>query len=365
MRVNLTLRKVPPGARDKFRALTTPDTYKEIRPGSVGERVAYSVEMTEAEFAQAQRDAEDPRSNLIDAERDGGGRSGSVPGGREIEYLGLQNLTSWGWDGSSIDVGIADSGLGAGLASGVFSGRIKAAKSEIETDPLTDPLGHGSKMAGLAVPPRARIVVSQVLTEHDEYANSELTKAIYWMIRDVGVHVINLSLYGDPSTVLLDALREAKAKNVLVFASFGNEGDQTPYYPASYPEVLGITSYDSRTDSRTPSSSYGQGVFAASTGMPVTWYLPGGAEETTEDGGTSAATALTSRMAASIMTRIKSPGTVKKYMANNARRTSAGPYHEGNGVLNAAAIINQIRQDRPEGENIDGTKTGTTEGCMV
>ena len=356
-RYNLTLTKVPRAERDKFRALRRPDTYREIRPGDVGERVAYRVEMSGPEYEQARRDAEDPRSNLVAVEEDQVGTvdySGPVPDGDTLAYLAADRLAEQGADGRGVDVGVIDSGLGRALVDGIFAGRIKAAKSFVEADPLADTTGHGSEMAGLAVPSLARIVVGQVVNSSGFSNVSDLTSALYWMVDEAGVDVINASIsFSGSSTVLGDAVAHVRAKNALLFCSAGNEGNAEPRYPAAYPDALAISNFDRRSDSIAPSSSYGEHLFAATGGMAIYEYHSDGLKYYDEDGGTSAASSLAAGIAASLISNPdkgtkRDPDMVRHYLAKTARKTGAGPLYEGSGVLQAAAVINAIRKERPE-----------------
>lgn len=360
-RYGLTLIKVPPGQRDKFRALSRPETYKEVRPGEVGERVAYSVEMTEAEYEQARRDAEDPTVNLIAAEpRIFGepGYSGPVPEKVALAYLAADRLAALGFDGRGVDVAICDTGLGAGLAGGVFSGRVKAAWSDVEgVDPLTDTDGHGSAMASLAVPPKARIVVARITDSQGFAADDAVARALYWIADGPGSHVVNISYqFSAGSTVLTDAVRHTLSQNVLIFACRGNYSSSEPVYPASEPGVLAITNFDRRTNNIDASSSYGSDVFAAAGGMAIWKLEPDGSAGYLENGGTSSATAFATHIAASIQTQSNaSAGNVRDYLAKGAHRTGAGPLYEGAGVLSAFSTINLINEEIPAKTNLDGS----------
>jgi hypothetical protein len=361
VRINLTLTKVPREDRDKFRALSSPETYFEIRPGVVGERVAYSVEMTDAEYVRALRDAEDPASNLIAAEPDANDSPNSVPGGAALNYLAASGLVQDGFDGRGVDVGVIDDGLSRTVADRVFAGRIKAIRgyrvledgSMEETDGYGN-YAHGTRMASLAVPPKARLVFGA--SHH--YNRAAAARLLYWMVDEVGVRVVSMSFGGTSvSTVLHDALRHARSKNILLFGSRGNENSTLLNYPGSYAEVDAISAYDTRTDAKSSYSSYGD-VFAASVGDVVCWYTETGAEECTPSangsGGTSAATALATRIAASLFSKSWSAGVVRDHMATKARRTGASPMFEGNGVLQAGAVVNEVKRAKPRRKAIEG-----------
>lgn len=161
-RYALTLTKIPREARDEFRRLSRPETYFEIRKGSEGERVAYSVLMTQEEYERACRAAEDPQSNLIIVEEDQGKPRphATVPGGQAVEFLSMIGLGVSGLNGRGVNVGVIDSGLSDTVRDTTFAGRILAAwryeadeHGELYEAPLDgDPTGHGTNMCSLAVP---------------------------------------------------------------------------------------------------------------------------------------------------------------------------------------------------------------------
>ncbi|HEX5218313.1 MAG TPA: S8 family serine peptidase [Verrucomicrobiae bacterium] len=60
-----------------------------------------------------------------------------------------------------------------------------------------------------------------------------------------GATVINASLggYGD-SPLLRDAVKQLAQNNIPVFAAVGNDGSNTPFFPAAYPEVISVTAVE-------------------------------------------------------------------------------------------------------------------------
>lgn len=314
----LTLRKVPRAERGKFRALSRVETYREIRPGDVGERVAYRVEMSGPEYEQARRDAEDPRSNLIAIEPDQRTfTTSAVPGRDTMVYHGADSLEGRGFDGRGVDVGIIET-YGFGTEAGcildtVFAGRVKAAKGfgtynfggpELAVEPCQSyGGGHGEMMVGIAVPAGARVVAAAT-----ESSLSTFAQALYWLVDEVGVDVINISQgYQDYSVAVADAARNAHAKGVLMFASAGNGGNDNSgpgelgvVYPAKYPEMLAISNFRPSVDRISSSSNYGPELWAATGGCEINVY-----ENLTEiyldDGGTSAAAAVATRIVASLL----------------------------------------------------------------
>lgn len=370
---NLTLTVVDPSARDRFRALSRPESFFEIRPNrSSGQRGAYSVAMTQDEYEAALEDAANPNINLIAIEPNQmAGESQSVPGEAVTEYAVMSNADSLGLTGAGVDVGVAERGYGSMLSS-VFGNRVKAVKGfggledgSTTVLPPRDPYGpgepgfedHGASMAGLAVPPGARIVAGAYSGSQDGFA-----AMIYWMVDEIGVDIISCSQYFvSSSTVLQDAVAHIQAKDILFFASAGNggndnigNGENFITVPASYGSVHAISNYRPSTDSKASTSNYGSKIWAAAPGAEVYEYGLDGSVHYTDDGGTSAAAAVASGIAARFMTGGRSPGNVVKYLADNARATGASPLYEGAGVLQLAAAEQQLQEDKPDKIDLGG-----------
>jgi subtilisin family serine protease len=68
--------------------------------------------------------------------------------------------------------------------------------------------------------------------------------ALAWMVRE-HVPVINVSLVGPPNVMLENVVRLVIARGHVVVAAVGNDGPAAPpLYPASYPDVVGVTGVD-------------------------------------------------------------------------------------------------------------------------
>jgi hypothetical protein len=366
-RYGLTLIKAPPEQRDKFRALSGPETYKEVRPGEVGQRVAYSVEMTEREYQQARRDAEDPHSNLVAVEEV---RlcppPGGVPDDSVLRYMAADRMVSLGWDGRSVVIALLDSGLSSAVANTVFTGRIDSAVSVIEgVGPYEGDTAHGTFSAGLVAPPKAHLSFIRIGTGSGNY-DDDVAKGLYLAIDENqatgrGVDLVVAVVQQNDTTLLRDAAAEAVSRGKLVIAAAGNggpdfagAGENYDRYPAAYPGILSITNYDPRADAKADSSNYGEHIFAAAPGSATTSYATDGSLEYKDDGGTSAATPIAGYIVASLLYNPergskRDPDMVAQSLAKTARKTGASPLYEGNGVLQAGAALRTLREwDCPE-----------------
>lgn len=99
--------------------------------------------------------------------------------------------------------------------------------------------GHGTNVAGIVrqIAPRATIMPLRVLGPDGVGEAADLAQAIYWAV-DNGADVINLSLGAhQPVQAVLEALRIATARGVLVVTSAGDSDDGMVTYPASMAHV--------------------------------------------------------------------------------------------------------------------------------
>ena len=136
---------------------------------------------------------------------------------------------------------------------------------------------HGTFCAGLlvTVAPDATIMP---LRTFDDNGNSDLftlAKAIRYA-RKNGAQVLNMS-FGTltDAKVLRDAIEYARAGNVVLIASAGNDNTATPQYPAAYAGVIAVAATD-LLDRKASFSNYGGYVFVDAPGTHIISATPGG-----------------------------------------------------------------------------------------
>ena len=80
-----------------------------------------------------------------------------------------------------------------------------------------------------------------------------------------------MSLGGDYSQYITDAVDYAYQHNVLVIAAAGNEGTSTTYgyYPAALANVVAVSAIDSTHDRLAPFSNYGDWIDIAAPGVDI------------------------------------------------------------------------------------------------
>lgn len=119
--------------------------------------------------------------------------------------------------------------------------------------------GHGTHVAGIiaaqangigvtGVAPFATVMPVQVLANDGTGSSNDIARGIRYAV-DNGANIINISLggaYNNPT--VSDAIQYARGKNVLIVAGAGNEGANSPLYPAAYskqfPNVLSVGAHD-------------------------------------------------------------------------------------------------------------------------
>jgi subtilisin family serine protease len=170
-------------------------------------------------------------------------------------------------------------------------------------DPLLNTSGgasaHGTFCAGLlvAIAPDATIMP---LRAFDDNGNSDLftlAKAIRYA-RKNGAQVVNMS-FGTltDAKVLREAIEYAKAGNVVLVASAGNNNTSAPQYPAAYNGALGVAATD-LLDRKASFSNYGGYVFVDAPGKHIISAVPGGGYAMSD--GTSFSAPMVAGMAALI-----------------------------------------------------------------
>ena len=210
-------------------------------------------------------------------------------------------------------VGVLDTGLDLthpDLAANLWTDPDGAAHGYdfvADTAAVTDPVGHGTHVAGIigavgdnavgvaGVNWHARLMPLRVLGGADPAG--AVARAIEFAVAR-GARVINASLAIGPDARLEEAVGRARAVGALVVAAAGNAGADlaaAPTYPAAYAarydNVLVVASTDA-ADRLAASSNFGAGVALAAPGVGVVSTLPGGRYGA--DSGTSMAAAMVS-----------------------------------------------------------------------
>jgi subtilisin family serine protease len=151
--------------------------------------------------------------------------------------------------GSSFKVGLVDGGVD--ISHPVFKAM---AVHQYGCDGKSVPSAHGTAVASLLVgkaDPFTGAAPGAELFAADVYcglgtggAADAVVDAIAWMARQ-RVAVINVSLVGPRNVLLENVVRLVIARGHIIVAAVGNDGPAAaPLYPASYPDVVGVTGVD-------------------------------------------------------------------------------------------------------------------------
>ncbi|MGW4652007.1 type VII secretion-associated serine protease mycosin [Kitasatospora sp. NPDC004289] len=232
-------------------------------------------------------------------------------------------------NGSGVKVAVIDTGvddtnpqLQGKVDEGLFTLFDKSANKKPDGNAKTDPVGHGTKVAGIiaarkvpgtgfvGIAPGASIVSYR---QNDAQGNGDV-KTLIDSINDAigrGVDVINISQDVratnekgdfDHSEELKAAVNAAEQRNIVVVASAGNDGHEIPTYPAAYETVLAVGASD-RNNERAGFSQYGEFVDVAAPGVDMLSTVPKGGQ--CVDNGTSFSTPYVAGVAALLKQRHK------------------------------------------------------------
>lgn len=243
----------------------------------------------------------------------------------------------------AVTVAVLDTGVNGVVPD--LKGNVKAG-IDLTGSGLTDVDGHGTAVAGViaahannglggaGVCPNCTILPVKVMGND---GNGDLATVAQGIVRAANAHakVIDLSLGGP---VGLDALKQAvdyaNAKGAIVVAAAGNSGKGTPFYPANYPNVIGVAGTN-QGDRLYTWSERGTWVRVAAPGCNVAPLAKGGYGMFC---GTSSATPLVAGLAA--LARAYKPHASVASIARAIELTAhkIGP-SAGHGRINAAAAL--------------------------
>jgi subtilisin family serine protease len=241
--------------------------------------VAVSEDQADATIASLRKDPE-----IEFAERDYIAQTAFVPNdpyvvsGAEWQLARIQADQAWDITAGSTDVVVAvlDSGINAAVPD--LAGQVLPGYDFVsnDADPADD-FGHGTAVAGViaatgnngigvaGVAFGCRLLPVKVVDSSGYATYSTIVQGIHYAV-DHGARIINLSVAGDASSsALQDAVNYAWGSNVIVVASAGNNGNNTPQYPAACAHVVGVSATEPN-DTLASFSSYGSYITLSAPG---------------------------------------------------------------------------------------------------
>ena len=187
-----------------------------------------------------------------------------------------------------------------------LNGLIVAEADFTDSSSPNDIHGHGTHVAGIiaaknddigivGAAPGCRLLNAKVADDVGRCQALSLAEGIIWAVNN-GASVINISLeIREPSPQLEEAVNYAWNRGSIIIAAAGNNGSQSPVYPACYKNCIAVAAVN-QDDNLAPLSNYGDWVDVAAPGFDIYSTLPNNSYGYKT--GTSFATAYVSGMAA-------------------------------------------------------------------
>ena len=270
-----------------------------------------------------------------------GAQAGALGFGDQLlSWLGVRgDNSSWG---EGITIAILDTGVGAHRSLPDNIQQIDL----VSDGEATAVNGHGTAVASLIVgqdgvtsgiAPAANLISIRIGNENGESNSFLLAEGIIAAV-DAGAQLLNISMgsYGD-SVIVRDAVSYALEHNTLIFAASGNEGLDSPSYPAAYEGVYAVGAVDAKSDYMA-FSNLGSSLDAPGYGINAAW----ADDQYTLFSGTSASAPIVTAAVAATATELDI-SLLRAYEVVNANLNEAGaPGNDpayGDGVLNLGRSI--------------------------
>ena len=271
---------------------------------------------------------------------------GAVGFGRAtLEWLGITgDNSSWG---KGVHIAMLDTGVGQHAA---FPNGIREIDLVTGDGPPIELNGHGTAVAALLVgsdtisqgiAPGADLLSIRIGDEGGASNSFLLAEGIVRAV-DEGAQVINISMgsYGD-SVLVSDAVNYALEKNVVIVAAAGNEGLETPAYPAAYEGVIAVGAVDGNGQ-HLAFSNTGENLDLGAPGYEIVSAWPG--DQFTSFSGTSASAPIVAGTIAATMTELGPlPAATATQVVLDHLNAAGAPGDDpqfGEGIIDVGRIMN-------------------------
>ncbi len=216
---------------------------------------------------------------------------------------------------SSVVIALLDTGMK--MDHPEVAGRIIGGYDFINNDnDPSDDQGHGSNVGGICfangndggihagVNWNSKVLIVKVLDENNYGLWVDIADGVIWAV-DNGASIINMSIGGtSPSQILQDAVQYAYANDIPVIVSAGNDNQNIPNYPASYPQTISVgatTCNDARVNNSAWGSNYHNTVDLVAPGSSIYGLRYNGDNFGYWFGGTSQATPMVTGVASLLL----------------------------------------------------------------
>jgi minor extracellular protease Epr len=188
-----------------------------------------------------------------------------------------------GYTGKNVKIAVIDTGVAPHkdlkIAGGVST--VDGVSSYVDTN------GHGTHVAGIinaqpnsfgtvGIAPDAKLYAVKAVSGNNGGKLSDIVEGIEWAIANK-MDIISLSIgIKTDEKALRDVVQKAYDQGILIVASSGNDGSNSPVlYPAKYPEVIAVSAVDKSMNQASFSSQGGEVDFTAPGVDVVSTYLNG------------------------------------------------------------------------------------------
>lgn len=268
-----------------------------------------------------------------------------------------------GYTGSGADVAVIDTGIDsdhpdlgdnvgdgtsyADCGTGGYFGCAFYGNDNACNEPWDDDNDHGTHVAGtigaldnnrgvVGVGTEPTLHAVKVLDCAGSGSFSNVAKGIEYTA-DQGWDVANMSLGGNASGVVKDAVEYAANNGVLLVAAAGNSGSCSDCvgYPAAYPECVAVSATNNN-DGLASFSSTGPEVELAAPGADIESTVPGGLSSLS---GTSMASPHVAGAGAQLMSEGYTASEARDQLASTAEDIGLSENESGNGLVDVAAAL--------------------------
>ena len=228
-----------------------------------------------------------------------------------LSHIQIPKLWQITTGGSEILIAILDTGIDQNHED--LDGKVVAETNFTDSPTSGDVYGHGTHIAGIiaaysnngvgivGVAPESQLMNVKVADDKGGCQASTVARGIIWAV-DNGASVINVSIeVKEPSPELEAAVNYAWSQGVVIIAAAGNEGGQSPVYPACYENCIAVAA-TRQDDTLAPLSNHGDWVDVAAPGFNIYSTLPDNSYG--YKSGTSFASAYVSGLAAILFSMV-------------------------------------------------------------